>query len=296
MIGDIPYQIEWMSTYCFNQRVIEKFKIGRIFFAGDSAHSLPPYGSRGMNSGIQDADNLAWKMAYVINGQAQQELLETYHAERYAAALENLRVTEATIKFMAPTTGIQRFFRNTVLSLAIPFKSLRRWVNHGKMAQPFTYAHSDIIDAGSNHPWVGRFMPDCKVFIANKKSRLRKLLGHEFTLIFFGNSAEGKEFVLNVSQNLTDLPVKVILAYPKGFGLETNPTNTSVIYYDDIKFFQSLYHDCAAWYVIRPDGHIAGKYSLEDSNRAYLIVGRCCYGYLRQENLDKHEHRFEQAS
>ncbi|HEX6870557.1 MAG TPA: FAD-dependent monooxygenase, partial [Micromonosporaceae bacterium] len=59
VIGDIPYEVDWVSTYRFHQRVVDRFVVGRVFFAGDAAHALPPYGSRGMNSGIQDADNLA---------------------------------------------------------------------------------------------------------------------------------------------------------------------------------------------------------------------------------------------
>ena len=90
VIGDIPYEVDWASTYRFNQRVVTQFTIGRVFFAGDAAHSLPPYGSRGMNSGIQDADNIAWKLAAVLNGRSRESLLDSYHPERYAAARENL--------------------------------------------------------------------------------------------------------------------------------------------------------------------------------------------------------------
>ena len=102
MIGDVPYEVDWRSTYRFYQRLVERMRVGRVFFAGDAAHALPPYGARGMNSGIQDADNLAWKLAYVLNGHSDDSLLDTYHDERHAAARENLGVTEATIRFMVP--------------------------------------------------------------------------------------------------------------------------------------------------------------------------------------------------
>ena len=120
VIGDIPYEIDWLSTYRFHQRVVERFAVGRVFFAGDAAHALPPYGSRGMNSGIQDADNLAWKLALVLDGHADHSLLETYHDERYAAARENLAVTEATIRFMVPPSRSRRWIRAVLLRLAKP--------------------------------------------------------------------------------------------------------------------------------------------------------------------------------
>ncbi|MEJ2418737.1 MAG: FAD-dependent monooxygenase [Exilibacterium sp.] len=236
VIGDIPYNIEWLSTYKFNQRVVEKFRINRIFFAGDSAHSLPPYGSRGMNSGIQDADNLAWKMAYVLKGWADDSLLDTYHDERYLAAKENLRVTEATIKFMAPSSGLRHLIRNIILKLSSHFKSFRSLVDHGKMAQPFSYTTSEIIDSEPN---------------------------------------EAYEFARKADKSSLDIPLKVVLAFPKGVEHDSMPENATNVYYDDIKFIRDFYHERAAWYVVRPDGHIAGRYQLCDVEAINHIIGRC---------------------
>src|SRR5919201_5973277 len=104
-------------------------RVGRVFFAGDAAHALPIYGARGMNSGIQDADNLAWKLAYVLNGYSDERLLDTYHDERHAAARENLGVTEATIRFMVPAGPAPPVGRNTLLRLALKARPPRRFVN-----------------------------------------------------------------------------------------------------------------------------------------------------------------------
>lgn len=275
VIGDIPYNIEWLSTYKFNQRVVEKFRINRIFFAGDSAHSLPPYGSRGMNSGIQDADNLAWKMAYVLKGWADDSLLDTYHDERYLAAKENLRVTEATIKFMAPSSGLRHLIRNIILKLSSHFKSFRSLVDHGKMAQPFSYTTSEIIDTSSDHQYVGRFAPDCKIFVGETKTRLRKLFGSGFVILFFGEPNEAYEFARKADKSSLDIPLKVVLAFPKGVEHDSMPENATNVYYDDIKFIRDFYHERAAWYVVRPDGHIAGRYQLCDVEAINHIIGRC---------------------
>ena len=160
VIGDVPYEVDWRSTYRFYQRLVEQMRVGRVFFAGDAAHALPPYGARGMNSGIQDADNLAWKLAYVLDGHADESLLDTYHAERHAAARENLGVTEATIRFMVPAGRARRVLRNLLLRVALRAKPLRRYVNSGRMAEPYVYADSPIVDSSRKHPLLGALAPD----------------------------------------------------------------------------------------------------------------------------------------
>src|SRR3712207_6710658 len=108
-----------------------------------------------MNSGIQDAENLAWKLALVAAGNAPQTLLDTYESERRAAALENLRVTGATMRFMVPPTRLHRLLRNAILrSSAIP--AIRRHVNSGRLATPFDYAGSPIVIGDEG----GRLAPD----------------------------------------------------------------------------------------------------------------------------------------
>ena len=160
VIGDIPYEIDWVSTYRFHQRVVARLRVGRVLFAGDAAHSLPPYGSRGMNSGIQDADHLAWKLALIDSGRAGEELLETYHTERYAAAKENLRVTEATIRFMVPPNRIRRWARAVLLGLSHSLGLARRHVNSGRMAEPYVYTDSPIVQPVADDPLLGSFAPD----------------------------------------------------------------------------------------------------------------------------------------
>lgn len=274
VIGDIPYQIEWCSTYRFSQRVVEQFKLGRIFFAGDAAHSLPPYGSRGMNSGIQDADNLAWKLACVLAGTADASLLETYHDERYQAAQENLRVTEATIKFMAPENLLKRWFRNLILKLSGPFKALRKNVNHGKMAEPFTYLASDIVDGESGHGFVGKFAPDMRVFSDKQPTRLRKFFGNQFVVLFFGTMDETLAFAGKFLQLRREFPMKLVVGLPLGMEPDIHIDHCNVFYYDDIASVRAFYATMACWFLVRPDGHIAGRYVLADAEWMEQIVSR----------------------
>ena len=186
VIGEVPYEVDWLSTYRFHQRVVDRFVVGRVCFAGDAAHALPPYGSRGMNSGIQDADNLAWKLALIVRGEAAPRLLETYHDERHAAARENLAVTEATIRFMVPPTRAKRLARSLLLRLSRPFKAMRGKVNSGRMAEPYVYDDSPIVDKGT-YALLGHFAPDVHVTVQGRRERIRSLFGHDFCVLDFGD-------------------------------------------------------------------------------------------------------------
>jgi 2-polyprenyl-6-methoxyphenol hydroxylase-like FAD-dependent oxidoreductase len=275
VIGDIPYHIEWLSTYRFNQRVIEQFRAGRIFFAGDAAHSLPPYGSRGMNSGIQDADNLAWKMASVLHGSAPDALLDTYHDERHPAALENLRVTEATMRFMVPPTTLKRLQRSIIFRLAVPFKGMRKLVDHGKMAEPFVYPNSSLIFDRQAHPLIGQFAPDATIYVGKAKQRLRKLFGHGFVCLFFGTWDEARHFVGLAQSEALPVPLKLIVAFPKGEPVGPLPDDVLVATYDDILFYRQFYDGEAAWYLMRPDGHIATRQPFDATASLATILARC---------------------
>lgn len=139
IIGDTPYEIAWLTAYRFHQRVAARFRSGRVLLAGDAAHRFSPFGARGMNSGIEDASNLGWKLALVVRGEAGQELLDTYEAERRPAALVNLAVTSKTMRFMAPPTLAHRLVRNAILRGSPRSRLLRSRVDSGKLAEPARY-------------------------------------------------------------------------------------------------------------------------------------------------------------
>src|ERR1700682_2049898 len=102
MLGHEKFDFEWISLYRFQCRRMEKFIHGRVIFAGDAAHQVSPFGARGANSGLEDAENLAWKLDRVLKRLSPAALLESYHAERSAAADENIRESTRSTDFMAP--------------------------------------------------------------------------------------------------------------------------------------------------------------------------------------------------
>jgi 2-polyprenyl-6-methoxyphenol hydroxylase-like FAD-dependent oxidoreductase len=157
IVGDTPYEILWVTGYTFHQRMLDSFRAGRVFFAGDSAHVMAPFGARGMNSGVQDAENLAWKLWGVLEGWAPAALLDTYDAERRAAAAHNLRVVDETMRFMVPPTRARRVLRNALLRASQYVRPFRTLVNSGRLSEPFVYTASPIVaDGGERVDVQGR--------------------------------------------------------------------------------------------------------------------------------------------
>jgi 3-(3-hydroxy-phenyl)propionate hydroxylase len=156
IIGDRAYEIVWMSVYRFHSRIADRMRVGRVLLAGDAAHLVSPFGARGLNSGVADAENAAWKIAHVGYGWAPEELLESYHAERHAAARENLAVTTATMDFLVPPDAARAAHRADVLARAVDDPAARAHVNSGRLAEPFWYTDSPLTTPDPARPFAGR--------------------------------------------------------------------------------------------------------------------------------------------
>ena len=131
-----PYELVWLTGYRFSQRLACTFRVGRVFLAGDAAHVMSPFGARGLNSGVGDAEDLAAKLGAVLRGDADDALLDTYDGERRAVAAQNLAVTDATMRFMVPHGPWRRAWRDLVLRLSPHLAWARRRVNSGRLAEP----------------------------------------------------------------------------------------------------------------------------------------------------------------
>ncbi|MEO8245907.1 MAG: FAD-dependent monooxygenase [Chloroflexota bacterium] len=131
-----PYELVWLTGYRFSQRLAATFRVGRVFLAGDAAHVMSPFGARGLNSGVGDAEDLAVKLRAVLRKEAGDALLDTYDRERRAVATENLAVTDATMRFMVPRGPWRRAWRDLLLRLSPHLAWARRRVNSGRLAEP----------------------------------------------------------------------------------------------------------------------------------------------------------------
>jgi 3-(3-hydroxy-phenyl)propionate hydroxylase len=156
IIGDRDHEIVWKSVYRFHSRLADRMRCGRVLIAGDAAHLVSPFGARGLNSGVADAENAAWKIAYVGNGWAPDTLLDSYHDERHAAALENIAVTTATMNFLVPPDEEAAAHRRDVLSRAAADPAARALVDSGRLAEPFWYVDSPLTTPSPNRPFAGR--------------------------------------------------------------------------------------------------------------------------------------------
>ncbi len=145
---DVQCDIVWVGPYAYRSHCVRQMRMGRVFFMGDTAKIVSPFGARGGNTGIADADNLAWKLAAVLRGLAPESLLNTYHDERLEAAQRNVLVTNRTVRFLRPAEPAAQLFRQATLALAKKHRFARNMVNTGRMAEANTYSRSPACAGG----------------------------------------------------------------------------------------------------------------------------------------------------
>jgi 3-(3-hydroxy-phenyl)propionate hydroxylase len=268
------YELLWLTPYRFHQRLVERFRVGRVMLAGDAAHLVSPFGARGLNSGVADAENLAWKLATVLAGRASDELLESYHAERRAAALENLAVTDASMRFMVPRGRLRRLMRNAILRGSLRMPRLRRLVNSGRLAQPFSYADSPIVvrdtrDGGIRA--IGGVAPDapCRSHLSANVTRLRELFGGGFVALVIGSSPrETAAAAIRASRLAWPAPCQVVAIGPDG------PLAGVNVLDDSEGEVRRAYGEAgSSAYLIRPDGHLAARIPLKRGDDVDALPG-----------------------
>ncbi|KRC18404.1 FAD-dependent oxidoreductase [Acidovorax sp. Root217] len=187
---DAQFELEWASVYTFACLRMDRFVHGRVVFAGDSAHGVSPFGARGANSGVQDAENLAWKLDWVLRGRAGEKLLATYGPEREYAADENIANSTRATDFITPKSEISRLFRDAALELAREHPFARRIVNSGRLSVPATL-HGSALNTPDGDAFTGTQVPgavllDAPVLHGGQSAWLLRTLGPDFTLLVFG--------------------------------------------------------------------------------------------------------------
>ena len=261
MLGpDVKYELEWTSIYTFQCRRMEEFRHGRVLFAGDSAHQVSPFGARGANSGMQDADNLAWKLDLVLKGLAPDSLLDSYSEERVHGADENILNSTRSTDFLTPKSDISKVFRNAVLHLAGKFDFARPLVNSGRLSVPCVYDDlslngPDQLD-GPSRSRVGAPCVDAPL----QEGFLLDRLHGQFTVLAINTDAP------RISE-VDGIPVAQL-------ELSTETDDASGAIRD-----RYLGDAPAAVYLIRPDQHVAARWSeasaqdIEDALRKAIHKG-----------------------
>jgi 3-(3-hydroxy-phenyl)propionate hydroxylase len=193
MLGHDDFELEWVSVYTFQCRRLERFVHGRVAFVGDAAHQVSPFGARGANSGIQDAENLAWKLALVLKGAAPNALIESYDAERSFAADDNIGHSTRSTDFIAPRSAQELRFRDAVLALARHTDFAKRMVNSGRLST--ATVHDSPLSTPDDAPWggvarLGAPLPDAPLLDRQDRATwLLDALGGEPTMLHVANGS-----------------------------------------------------------------------------------------------------------
>ncbi len=185
------FEIKWVSLYTVEVRRLARFRHGRVLFAGDAAHQISPFsGGRGGNSGVEDADNLGWKLARVASGRSAETLLDSYDAERVPIADQNIRYSLRATEFISPSFSMSAVFRQAVLTLAERWPFARPMINSGRFSTPARYADSPLTTtdedpsfAAANRTAPGCAAVDAVVRLDGAPRSLVELLGQDFCLM-----------------------------------------------------------------------------------------------------------------
>ncbi|MBT9597736.1 MAG: FAD-dependent oxidoreductase [Vitreoscilla sp.] len=261
MLGsEVDFELEWVSVYQFACRRIDQFRHGRVLFAGDAAHQVSPFGARGANTGVQDIDNLVWKLQRVLDGQAGPALLDSYHDERAFAADDNLRQSTRSTDFITPKTPGSLVLRDAVLELAHHEPFARTMVNSGRLSTPTPYLHS-ALNTPDADSFAGTLRPGTNAAdapMADAQGRPGWLLNHlgpDFALLCFGPAPVGEvrfgglsARVLTVGRDLIDSEGLLAQRY------DGRPGTV---------------------YLLRPDQHVAARWRQFDTPRIQAAMARC---------------------
>ncbi|EHK63930.1 FAD-dependent oxidoreductase [Achromobacter arsenitoxydans] len=277
---DAQFELEWVSVYTFACERMDKFRHGRIVFAGDSAHRVSPFGARGANSGVQDAENLAWKLRLVLAGLAPDALIDSYGAEREFAADENILNSSRATDFITPKSDISRSFRNAVLNLAKDHPFARSLVNSGRLSLPATYSGSPLntpdTDAFSGRMTPGAVALDAPVQTRGEPGWWLSQLDGEFVLALFCTDALPGKDTLQALQalRLAPVPVKAVLVAGPQCDLSAMPAELTVVRDSEGCLAKRYDAQPGTAYLIRPDQHIAARWRAINSDAVAAAVNR----------------------
>lgn len=250
---EVPFELQWASVYSFSCLRMQCFRHGRVLFAGDSAHGVSPFGARGANSGVQDAENLAWKLDAVVRGEAGDALLDSYASEREFAADENILNSTRATDFITPKSEISLLFRNSVLQLAADHGFARQIVNSGRLSVPAKLGLS-ALNTADEEVFKGSMVPgaplaDVPLRRDGRETWLLRSTSGDFVLLVYAS-----ELPQGLRALRDDRGLKLLLITPQG-------SATSAALHDHQGLFARRFDALpgSAW-LLRPDQHVCARW------------------------------------
>ena len=270
----------WITIYKANALTLQRYRHGRVLFAGDAAHLVPIFGVRGANSGIDDADNIAWKLAYVVRQLASDKLLDSYSEERVFAARENLSYGTKSTEFMAPPSFAFDLMRKAVLGLAVEHPLLRSLINP-RQTSAITYTASSLnvadqpADVFSAGPKPGAILPECPITIIDKgqatQAHLTDLLDSRFIAFYFSDSGDVPAGFSDLEPTVRGKTVPFTLI---PVAMHLNTETPGVLGWDHTgQLFPMYGAQPGTLYLIRPDGHVLGRWQAATINQVATAIG-----------------------
>jgi 3-(3-hydroxy-phenyl)propionate hydroxylase len=273
---DRPWELEWWSIYSANTLCLDDYRHGRVFFIGDAAHIVPIFGVRGLNNGIADAENIGWKLALVLRGEAQERLLDSYSPERRGATLDVFANATKSTRFMTPPTRGWRLAREAALSLSLDHEFPRGLANPRQM-QPYTYSASPLTPySGRDAEFSGG--PPCGSAAPNAEladgGHLLDYAGNGMTALVFCEGEPGPEQAAALAQvRRLDKRFVTLLIRRRG-----SVSGAETIVDHDGEIARLFAADPGTLYLLRPDLHIAGRWKAivpdEVLRTAAICLGR----------------------
>ncbi|HPV24006.1 MAG TPA: FAD-dependent oxidoreductase [Casimicrobium sp.] len=271
MLGeDREFDLEWVSVYTFQCRRMASFNHGRVLFAGDAAHQVSPFGARGANSGVQDTDNLVWKLKLVIEGKAPVKLLDTYSFERCWAADENLMNSTRSTDFITPKSNASKTIRTATLQLAQKHAFARKLVNSGRLSVPSYYVDSPLntpdVDEFNGSMEPGAPLDDAPVSVDGRASWLLDHIGNRFQLMVYCDDTTTLDLAL--LRAVENIEVVVVTS-------REQPLNGLTVLHDvKGRFAQRFDAKHGTTYLVRPDQHVCARWRTFDAARANAALAR----------------------
>jgi len=179
------FEVERKAVYTFHARVADRWRVGRVFLAGDAAHLMPPFAGQGMNGGMKDAANLSWKLAAVLNGQASDAILDTYEVERAPVVRKMVDLSRRLGAIIMPTNRAVAAARDSVFACLNLSSRFRAFIGRGGVVPP-PAIHRSALTASGKDGLVGQMAPQPAVTSAQGEAQLDRFLDcHQWLVLGF---------------------------------------------------------------------------------------------------------------